>query len=121
MIQKNKKGMPLVPAGSCRDFFLHVEKQYLQEAQAILQKQLKGAADVVLVKELLDEGFFGNKPPSKRLKDRIGNLVVLPYRKESVFWKFDTHRLEQHFYGAHGGLTPDEMESIFLFTRPGKF
>jgi predicted AlkP superfamily pyrophosphatase or phosphodiesterase len=118
MVKKNRQGAPLVPAGSCRDFFLHIEKQHLDEAQRLLREKLKGMADVVRVKTLLSEGFFGSKPPSKRLKERIGDLVVLPYLNESVFWKFENHRLEQHFYAAHGGLTADEMESIFLFTHP---
>jgi predicted AlkP superfamily pyrophosphatase or phosphodiesterase len=117
MLKKNRQGAPLVPAGSCRDFFLHIEKQHLDGAQKLLSDKLKGLADVVPVETLLSEGFFGAKPPSKRLKERIGDLVVLPYLNESVFWKFDKHRLEQHFYAAHGGLTADEMESIFLFTH----
>lgn len=117
MIKKNRNGLPLVPAGSCRDFFLHLEKEYLGEAQGLLKEKLKGVADVVFTDELLSSGFFGAKTPSKRLKDRIGNLLILPYPKESVFWWFEKHRLEQHFYAAHGGLTADEMESIFLFTK----
>lgn len=115
MIKKNRNGLPLVPAGSCRDFFMHLEENHLQEAQALLERHLQGVADVVRVEELLSQNFFGSKPVSQRLKDRIGNLVVLPYLNESVFWWFEKHRFEQHFYGAHGGLTPDEMESIFLF------
>ena len=117
MVKKNRNGMPLVPAGSCRDFFLHIEEKRLEEAQGLLQETLRGVADVVPVKILLDGGFFGKKAPSKRLKDRIGNLAVLPHRGEGVFWWFEKHRLEQHFYAAHGGLTPEEMESIFLFTE----
>jgi predicted AlkP superfamily pyrophosphatase or phosphodiesterase len=120
MVKKNRKGLPLVPAGSCRDFFMHIEKENLLEAQRLLEKQLKGVADVILVEELLTQHFFGNKPPSKRLKERIGNLVVLPYPGESVFWWFEKNRLQQHFYAAHGGLTPAEMESIFLFTTLGR-
>lgn len=119
MVKKNRNGLPLVPAGSCRDFFMHIEVGKLEEAQALLEKQLKGVADVVLVQELLRQNFFGSKPASKRLKERIGNLVVLPFQKESVFWGFEKHHLEQHFYAAHGGLTPEEMESIFLFTTLG--
>jgi hypothetical protein len=119
MVKKNRNGLPLVPAGSCRDFFLHIEKKYLEEAQGLLKEKLKGIADVVLTDELLSAGFFGAKAPSKRLKERVGNLVVLPYLKESVFWWFEKHRLEQNFYAAHGGLTADEMESIFLFTKLG--
>ncbi len=119
MVKNNRQGLPLVPAGSCRDFFLHIEEDCLPEAQKLLEGELKGVADVVLVKTLLDERFFGSRAPSKRLKERIGNLVVLPYRGEGVFWKFEKHRLEQHFYAAHGGLTPDEMESILLFGELG--
>jgi predicted AlkP superfamily pyrophosphatase or phosphodiesterase len=119
MVKKNRNGLPLVPAGSCRDFFLHIEKEYLDEAQGLLKEKLRGIADVVLTDELLIAGFFGAKAPSKRLKERIGNLVVLPYLNESVFWWFEKHRFEQHFYAAHGGLTSDEMESIFLFTKLG--
>ena len=119
MVQKNRAGMPLVPAGSCRDFFLHLEKEHLKTAHNALKKKLKGVAEVVPTEELMQKGFFGKGAPSKRLKERIGNLVVLPYYKESVFWWFEKHRFEQHFYGAHGGLTPDEMESIFLFCPLG--
>ncbi|MBS0604243.1 MAG: alkaline phosphatase family protein [Verrucomicrobia bacterium] len=120
MVKKNRNALPLVPAGSCRDFFLHIEEESLADAQNMLKNQLKGVAEVVLVEELLEEGFFGSRAPSKRLKDRIGNLVVLPFLNESVFWWFEKHRLEQHFYAAHGGLTPDEIESIFLFTTLGR-
>jgi hypothetical protein len=120
MVKKNRSGQPLVPAGSCRDFFLHIEEPFLKEAHRLLEVQLKGVADVVPVELLIKEGFFGRKPPSKRFKERVGNLVVLPYRCEGVFWQFEKNRLEQHFYGAHGGLTPEEMESIFLFAELGR-
>lgn len=116
MVKKNRSGDHLVPAGSCRDFFLHVEDEYIDQALVLLKERLKGIAEVCKTKELLSEGFFGNESPSRRLTDRIGDLVVLPYLKESVFWFFEKHRLEQHFYAAHGGLTKEEMESIFLFT-----
>lgn len=120
LLTTNRQGQPLVPAGSCRDFFLHIQDAHLQEAETMLQDALKDKADVIRVETLLSQGFFGKKPPSKRLKERIGNLVVLPHVTESVFWWFEKHRLEQHFYAAHGGLTPEEMESPFLFIPFGK-
>jgi Type I phosphodiesterase / nucleotide pyrophosphatase len=119
MTRKNHAGLPLVPAGSCRDFFMHINEENLEEARGLLAKELNGVADVVLVQALLEQNFFGSKPASKRLKERIGNLVVLPYRNESVFWRFEKHKLEQHFYAAHGGLLPEEMESIFLYMKIG--
>ncbi len=112
--QKNREGLHLVPAGSCRDFFLHIHPQKLGEIQHQLQGLLQGVAEVYLTQDLLSQGFFGSCPSSPLLLNRIGNLVILPYVKESVWW-FEKHRFEQHFKAAHGGLSSEEMESIFLF------
>ncbi len=114
----NAQGMPLVPAGSCRDFFLHIEDEKLLSVKERLEKQFKGIAEIYLTQELIQSGFFGRKRVSQKLLDRIGNLVILPYADESIWW-FQKHHFEQHFYGAHGGLTPDEMESILLFQNFG--
>jgi hypothetical protein len=114
-LQVNQKGMPLVPAGSCRDFFLHVKQEKLAEMQAYLSLQLQGKAEVFFVHDLIDKGFFGMLPPSKRFLERVGNLVIIPYENESIWW-YEKRHFEQNFYAAHGGLTPNEMESIFLFS-----
>ena len=36
---------------------------------------------------------------------------MLPYAGESVFW-YEAGRFEQRFRGAHGGLSPEEMETV---------
>jgi hypothetical protein len=41
----------------------------------------------------------------------VGNLVILPYRYESVWW-YEKDKFEMKFRGHHGGLTPQEMETI---------
>jgi hypothetical protein len=114
MIAVNREGEPLIPAGSCRDFFLHIRQDRLQEAEALLSKALFGKAEVKLTKDLIEQGYFGRSASSQRLTDRIGNLVVLPFVRENVFWHFHGHRFEQHFLGAHGGMTPQEMCSFLL-------
>ena len=43
----------------------------------------------------------------------MGNLVVLPYRGEAVWW-YAQERFEQKYLGLHGGLTPQEMEIPLL-------
>jgi hypothetical protein len=116
--QKNNKGDALVPAGSCRDFFLHIREEELLTVKHLLEKQFHGIAEVYLVEDLIQKGFFGSQIPSEVFKKRVGNLVILPYRGESVWW-YEKHRFEQHFYAAHGGLTKNEMESIFLFHVEG--
>jgi len=114
MIQKNRQGNLLLPAGSCRDFFLHVQPSCLEKAKILLKEKLQGKAEVIETKTLIQDGIFGSKPVSERFLERVGNLAVLPYLSESVFWKFRGHRFDQHFLAAHGGMTQQEMQSIFL-------
>ena len=110
--KKNRKGELLVPGGSPRDMFLYVKDEMLDEAQTVLAKGLDGKADVVKSDELIAQGYFGPKV-SKAFRGRVGNLVILPYRYESVWW-YEKEKYEQKFYGHHGGLTPQEMEIPLL-------
>lgn len=109
-----KRKKPLAPAGSCRDFFLHVQPEYLHELKEILEQFLAERALVFLTSELIEQGFFGSGPPSEKFLSRVGNLVILPYKEEGIWW-YEKGRFEQNFYGAHGGLTREEMEIPFLF------
>ena len=82
-IRANRNGQLLVPAGSARDLFLYIKEGSLDEAQAFLSKRLEGKADVVKTEFLISEGYFGPEI-SSRFRERVGNLVVLPDRYESV-------------------------------------
>ncbi len=107
-LKRNRKGELLVAAGSPRDFFLYVCDDMLDEAQAFLARRLTGRADVVRTSDLIAAWYFGAAPPSAAFLARAGNLVILPYRGEAVWW-YEKDRFEQRFYGHHGGLTPEEM------------
>ncbi len=112
-LKSNRNGELLVPAGSARDMFLYVKDDLLDEAQAFLSSRLEGKAEVVKVSELMAEGYFG-PTLSPEFRARVGNLVILSNRYESVWW-YVKDKFEQRYYGHHGGLTPQEME-IALFT-----
>ena len=112
-LKTNRYGQWLVPAGSPRDLFLHIKEDLLDEAQSFLAMRLEGKAEVVNTETLIADGYFGTEI-SSRFRERVGNLVVLPYRYESVWW-YEKDRFEQRFYGHHGGLTPQEMETV-LYT-----
>lgn len=43
----------------------------------------------------------------------VGDLVILSYKGESVWW-YERGRYEQGYYGHHGGLTREEMETVLL-------
>jgi predicted AlkP superfamily pyrophosphatase or phosphodiesterase len=111
-IKTNRNGELIVPAGSARDMFLYVKDDLLDEAQAFLSLRLEGKAEVVESAWLMENGYFGREI-SSQFRARVGNLVILPHRYESVWW-YEKDKFEQRFYGHHGGLTPQEMEIPFL-------
>jgi hypothetical protein len=109
----NRDGQPLAPAGSSRDMFLHIKDADLDQAQTFLQQALAGRAEIYRVQQLIDQGFFGPTSPSAAFMSRVGNLVILPYAHETVWW-YEKGRFEQKFHGSHGGLSRDEMETLLL-------
>ncbi|HEY3311925.1 MAG TPA: alkaline phosphatase family protein [Anaerolineales bacterium] len=111
-IRTNRQGQLLVPGGSCRDLFLYIKDDSLDEAKQLLAISLAGKADVVRTDELVAQGYFGPQI-TETFRARVGNLVVLPYHGESVWW-YERGKFEQKYYGHHGGLTPAEMEIPLL-------
>ncbi|MBN8658696.1 MAG: alkaline phosphatase family protein [Anaerolineae bacterium] len=117
LIRTNKRGHLIVPAGSARDMFMYIKPDMLPEAHAFFEKRLAGKADVVKTETLIADGYFG-PDVSERFLERVGNLVLLPYRYESVWW-YEKDKFEQKFYGHHGGLTPQEMETVLYSLEVG--
>lgn len=113
-IERSPSGVLKAPCGSCRDFFLPIKPEKKEEVKALLEKHLKGKAEVFYTQDLIQAGIFGPIEPSERFLKRIGNLTVLPYEKEGVFW-YEKGHYEQHFFGVHGGMSPQEVETLFFY------
>lgn len=109
-----RRDKPLAPAGSCRDFFFHAHPERLSELKEVLEHFLEGKAEIYKTEDLIKAGLFGEDLPSSNFLSRVGNLAILPYKGEAVWW-FERNRFQQNFLGAHGGLTREEMEIPFLF------
>lgn len=107
-LRTDRSGRPIVPGGSCRDFFLYIKPGMVEEAQQFLASRLEGKAEVREVADMISAGWFGTRITTA-FKNRVGDLVILPYRGESVWW-YEKDRFFQGYYGHHGGLTPEEME-----------
>ena len=105
---RGKDGRPLAPAGSVRDLFLHVGDDSVEPVCHHLGRRLHGRAEVHAVADLIDAGLFGTV--TQRLRDRVGNVAVLPYASESVWW--DDPRLARGWLGGHGGLLADEVDTF---------
>jgi len=111
-MERGPDGRPKVPAGSSRDFFLHLREDRFDEALAAIRGALTGVAEVRPVRDLLAAGYFGDAPPSRRFLDRVGNAVILPRPGRAVWW-YEKGRFETRHRGDHGGLSPEEMEIPF--------
>ena len=116
-LKTNKSGQSLVPAGACRDIFLHIKDHYLDQAYNYLKEQLKGKAEVYKVSELIKLGLFGSSV-SKTFLERVGNLVILCYDNNSVWW-YEKGKFEITYKGHHGSMTPEEMETYFACINLG--
>jgi hypothetical protein len=111
-----RRGEPIRFGGSCRDLFLYVKPERQAELVGLLRGRLAGLADVCPTAELLAQGFFGEKVDRDRLLPRLGDVAVLPYEGEAVYYYLEG-RFAVKDRGVHGGLTPAEMD-IGLFALP---
>jgi predicted AlkP superfamily pyrophosphatase or phosphodiesterase len=109
-----KDGNLLTPAGSCRDYFLHLKQDKVDVAHRQLEEALKERAVIFKTEELIQKGFFSSKPVSSAFLQRVGNLVILPDDEKTVWW-YEKDKFDQKFFAMHGGLSPREMETSFLF------
>lgn len=112
MIKTNRRGQALVPAGSPRDMFLHLKPEAIDEALDLLSRHLEGRAEVYRVSDMINAGYFGEQV-SEAFRARVGDVVVLPYAHESVWW-YLKDRVELRFLGMHGGLLPEEMQTSLM-------
>lgn len=113
---KSPAGKSILPSGGARDVFLHIEPNRLDDVELYLAKKLEGFASVVRSEAAIREGLFGLNRPRRRFTERIGNLIILPHRNETAWYRFREGR-GFDLKGHHGGLTSDEMMIPFASAR----
>jgi hypothetical protein len=104
----NSDGKRIPPWGSARDSFISVDETRVDEMRAYLAQKLEGVASVLRTKDAIDQGVFGVNEPTRKFKRRVGNLMILPHGKNTVWYRYkkgDSLDLKGH----HGGLSQDEI------------
>jgi hypothetical protein len=109
-LRHDRRRRPAAPAGSARDLFLHTVPGARDHVVATLRELLGDSARVYATDELVAEGLFA-APPGPRLRERLGDVCVLPAPGETVWWR-ERRRFGMRFRGHHGGLTPDEAHTL---------
>jgi hypothetical protein len=98
----------ILPTGSPRDVFLHIKDQKLQQTKQALQTEIGDKAQILETKQAADCGLFGLGKTSEAFLERTGNLLIVPYGRETVWFEHRSGR-RINLLGQHGGLHPDEM------------
>ena len=118
-LKQGRSGNPILPTGSARDVFLHIKPDKLLETQKLLVKKIGSKAKIVEIKQAINDGLFGRGKVGKQFLDRAGNLLILPYGNETVWFE----HFKDIYYnpiGQHGGLSPEEMIVPLAITKLDK-
>lgn len=117
--QMGENGKPILPGGSSRDIFLHIKEDKLAETQIKLKETFKDQAEIITTKKALETGLFGQTKPSQRFFDRAGNLLVLPFEGNRIWYQHIPGEVEE-LIGMHGGLSEQEMFVPFVEVQLSK-
>lgn len=106
--KKSDRGKTILPSWSPRDMVLYIKENDVDGVQSRLLEILQDRAAVLKTKDAVNMGLFGRATPSKRFIERAGDLLLLPHRKDTI-WFHHERKMRFEFLGMHGGLTEDEL------------
>jgi len=104
-LKKSHVGRTIQPFGSVRDLFVHLKED---EIENVKEKIENLGAKVLLTKDAIKKGYFGLNSPSKKFTERVGDILILP-DKNKTFWYKHVKGERFDLLGMHGGLTEKEM------------
>lgn len=114
----SKGGRPIPPSGSARDVYLHTRD--CEDMIDYLRKKIGHLGLVLEVESAFKQGLFGVGNKSKTLASRTGNIMILPYSNNTIWYRFErTEKLDLR--GHHGGLTPGEVLIPLVVVDLNKF
>lgn len=103
------------PTGEHRLFFLYPRPGQRQAVASYLTRAWGDEFRVFDSLQVLESGLYGPGEPHPALRDRLGDLTVLPDERAYLWWPYKDDPLR----GRHGGLNPQEMLVPFLAARLG--
>jgi predicted AlkP superfamily pyrophosphatase or phosphodiesterase len=107
-LQTGKDKVPIPPLGSYREIFLHIEEKELADTKQWLLEKIGDKAQIIETKEATEKNLFGVGNVSEGFFERAGNLLILPYGNQTI-WFEDPHERKINYLGQHGGLSRQEM------------
>jgi hypothetical protein len=119
-LKNDIEGKPMVLTGGSPDWFLYVNEP--EKVKDLLNQRYSGKLLALTTDELIDIGVFGDSANfSKKFIKNLPDLIVLSISESCARWAGQREGFtKKSFIGCHGGLTPEEMDSILLAVEVGK-
>lgn len=96
----------MLPSGENRLSILHVQPGQLEAVREYIQRTWPNQAVVLDSGYALHNGLFGPGEPYERIRERLGDLLVVWGGNAYLWWA--TNKANR-LIGRHGGLSPEEM------------
>jgi len=111
-LARHDDGRPVLPTGGPRNLHLHVQPGAVDTVRGALAAA-PFEARILDGQTAVDDGLFGTGEVSPKLRERVGDLIVVP---ESVGVWFGDEQRKLDFVGQHGGQHPEETHVPFVAT-----
>jgi predicted AlkP superfamily pyrophosphatase or phosphodiesterase len=103
----NLASLIAVQSGESRFRYLHARPGAEVELLAAVMQEHSSHSWVFSREQLIDEAWFGPRPPSPEIARRIGDVVVAA--RDAVAFIDPNNPGESRLLSGHGSLTPEEM------------
>jgi hypothetical protein len=103
----------MLPTGENRLAYLYVKPGQMEAVREYLERTWPNQFITLDPAYAVERGLFGPGEPHPRLLERLGDLLVVAKGNAYLWWSAS----EDHLFGRHGGLSPEEMLVPFLAVR----
>ncbi len=108
------------PTGDMRAAYFFPKYGQEGKLKEILEGSLQGFS-IIPSTDLIELGAFGRVKDQNRLQTVVGTLTALSRSKNVVLYPYYPGERLQSVYGAHGGMTMEEMLVPLISARLSKF
>ena len=107
------------PSGDMRSTYFFPKYGQQEPLREALENRLQGFR-VMRSADLIEKGAFGPVKNLDRLQTTVGTFAALSQSKNIILHQYHPRETPQNIYGAHGGMSPEEMIVPLLSSRLSK-